>query len=195
MSGSAQPESQQTNIMETDRGLDFLRPVQLEPQQQKLFQSGIKTPILETLDYSTIGKETIMPQINQTPGQSSLFGDGKPNVNLDVDEVRPKGGRMSIEATEEEKKENKTDDKVAVEQAKGDNELPKDYLMYDTNLIDRQNEEIRMEIEKDSPLISDVLPLDMLEFEFTGNEGFLKKIPVFCNLISSERLLLISTRN
>lgn len=54
----------------------------------------------------------------------------------------------------------------------------KPYVDYDPSMIDRQNELIRAEIEKDSPLISDVLPIEMLEFEFKGHEGFLKKLPV-----------------
>ena len=54
----------------------------------------------------------------------------------------------------------------------------KPYVDYDPALIDKQHDEIRAEIEKDSPLISDLLPLEMLEFEFKGHEGFSKKLPV-----------------
>jgi hypothetical protein len=51
-------------------------------------------------------------------------------------------------------------------------------LQFDSSLYDQQNELIRKEIEEDSPLVSDILPLEMLEFEFANNEPFLKKVRV-----------------
>ncbi len=72
----------------------------------------------------------------------------------------------------EEKKENQDDLNNSI--PKTDN---KDSPV-DTDLIDKQSEAIRKEIEEDSPLISDTLPLEMLEFEFADNPPFLKKIQV-----------------
>jgi len=54
----------------------------------------------------------------------------------------------------------------------------KEALNYDPDLMDKQHEAIRKEIEEDSPLISDILPLDMLEFEFANNLPFLNKVKV-----------------
>ena len=51
-------------------------------------------------------------------------------------------------------------------------------IQYDTALIDQQAEEIRKEIEENSPIVSDILPIDLLEFEFSGHEAFLNKIQV-----------------
>lgn len=51
-------------------------------------------------------------------------------------------------------------------------------LQYDSALMDQQHELIRKEIEDESPLVSDILPLEMLQFEFAQNEPFLKKVKV-----------------
>jgi ubiquitin thioesterase protein OTUB1 len=66
----------------------------------------------------------------------------------------------------------KNDNAMSVEEPNQNQNQPQ----YDSNLIDQQNEEIRKEIEENSPLISDLLPLQMLEFEFSGNQPFLTKI-------------------
>ncbi len=68
----------------------------------------------------------------------------------------------------------KNDNAMNVEEPNQNQNQPQ----YDSNLIDQQNEEIRKEIEENSPLISDLLPLQMLEFEFSGNQPFLTKIKV-----------------
>ena len=68
----------------------------------------------------------------------------------------------------------KNDNVMSVEEPNQNQNQPQ----YDSHLIDQQNEEIRKEIEENSPLISDLLPLQMLEFEFSGNQPFLTKIKV-----------------
>jgi len=70
--------------------------------------------------------------------------------------------------------EAKNDNAMSVEEQNQNQNQPQ----YDSHLIDQQNEEIRKEIEENSPLISDLLPLQMLEFEFSGNQPFLTKIKV-----------------
>jgi len=65
------------------------------------------------------------------------------------------------------------ENEMCVEENKQQNN---DQPQYDSNLITQQSEEIRKEIEENSPLISDVLPLQMLEFEFADNQPFLVKI-------------------
>ena len=69
--------------------------------------------------------------------------------------------------------EKKADEGKMVPENKNPNDIP-----FDPELMDRQHEEIRKEIEENSPLISDILPLEMLEFEFAQNQPFLTKIKV-----------------
>ena len=67
---------------------------------------------------------------------------------------------------------------MCVEENKQQSNDQNQQLQYDSNLVTQQSEEIRKEIEENSPLISDVLPLQMLEFEFADNQPFLVKIKV-----------------
>lgn len=67
---------------------------------------------------------------------------------------------------------------MSVEENKQQSNDQNQQLQYDSNLVTQQSEEIRKEIEENSPLISDVLPLQMLEFEFADNQPFLVKIKV-----------------
>jgi hypothetical protein len=51
-------------------------------------------------------------------------------------------------------------------------------LMFNSELMDQQHNAIQKEIEDNSPLISEILPIEMLEFEFSENLPFLNKIKV-----------------
>jgi hypothetical protein len=51
-------------------------------------------------------------------------------------------------------------------------------LQFNSELMDQQHNEIQKEIEENSPLISEILPLEMLEFEFSENIPFLTKVRV-----------------
>eukprot|EP00331_Platyophrya_macrostoma_P019998 CAMPEP_0176473768 /NCGR_PEP_ID=MMETSP0127-20121128/42522_1 /TAXON_ID=938130 /ORGANISM="Platyophrya macrostoma, Strain WH" /LENGTH=171 /DNA_ID=CAMNT_0017868865 /DNA_START=10 /DNA_END=522 /DNA_ORIENTATION=- len=171
MSTNEQPETQNTQTMQPEPTIGFLKPIPLELQQTPLFQSEIqiKPLSLVTMDYSTIGKEDTIQQTVVSVRQS-IFGEGAPKLASSSNELRyPEDSKKMDEEEEEEKtgkpvSENKANHNSDAEKAKMNSELPNDYLVYDTNLIDQQNELIRQEIEKDSPLISDLLPLEMLEF-------------------------------
>lgn len=82
---------------------------------------------------------------------------------------------MSIQ--EQNSESNTIKNNVVIEEEKKESNL--NDVPFDPDLVDKQHEAIRKEIEEDSPLISDILPLEMLEFEFSDNAPFLIKIRVW----------------
>jgi len=82
---------------------------------------------------------------------------------------------MSIQ--EQNSESNTIKNNVVIEEEKKESKL--NDVPFDPDLVDKQHEAIRKEIEEDSPLISDILPLEMLEFEFSDNAPFLIKIRVW----------------
>lgn len=95
--------------------------------------------------------------VNPQPETNSNSNAGEvPAPVKEAEEKKAEGGQM-----EEEKANSNVHD-----------------IPFDPDLMDKQHEEIRKEIEENSPLISDILPLEMLEFEFSDNQPFLIKIKV-----------------
>lgn len=70
--------------------------------------------------------------------------------------------------------------KEAVPAEGGNNQEPEEqkseYQNMDYDLMNKQYENIQKEIEANSPLISDIVPLLLLEEEFSNNPPFLEKI-------------------
>jgi ubiquitin thioesterase protein OTUB1 len=94
-----------------------------------------------------------------------------PRVEVEVPQVAVDVSKIEVEVPKVvDQDKPATDNKM--EEEKAPENLP---IQYDSVLIDQQAETIRKEIEENSPLISDVLPLDMLEFEFLEHAAYLIK--------------------
>lgn len=163
----SQQESLQKEPVEQDQKVltveDDSRKPEIEPSQQSLSTE----PSLSQQHQQQHQQHQQQQQQQQSKDQSH-FVEAHP-LEVDFEELKEKLNEIETKDKQVEKPTTTTADKK---------NYMKEYAEFNTTLIDKQNEEIRQEVEKDSPLVSDLLPLDMLEFEFAGNEAYLQKIRV-----------------
>lgn len=162
----SQQESLQKEPVEQDQKVltveDDSRKPEIEPSQQSL-----STEPSLSQQHQQLSQQHQQQQQQQSKDQSH-FVEAHP-LEVDFEELKEKLNEIETKDKQVEKPTTTTADKK---------NYMKEYAEFNTTLIDKQNEEIRQEVEKDSPLVSDLLPLDMLEFEFAGNEAYLQKIRV-----------------